>query len=98
MIKPIMVRSAVWSRVALFAGFAALLICLAQHAPGGTAPEIKPSPAALEFFEKNVRPVLARNCYSCHASAQQLGGLRLDSRGGTSAGWQSRTGYHSGTC
>ncbi len=26
--------------------------------------------------------MLARNCYSCHASAQQLGGLRLDSRGG----------------
>ena len=74
-----MVRSTVWSHVALLPGFAALLICLAQQVLGGTAPEIKPSPLALELFEKNVRPVLARNCYSCHASAQQLGGLRLDS-------------------
>jgi mono/diheme cytochrome c family protein len=32
-----------------------------------------------EFFETRVRPVLANNCYSCHANSA-LGGLRLDSR------------------
>ena len=32
-----------------------------------------------EFFETKVRPVLAKNCYSCHREAA-LGGLRLDSR------------------
>jgi mono/diheme cytochrome c family protein len=32
-----------------------------------------------EFFETKVRPVLAKNCYSCHRDAA-LGGLRLDSR------------------
>ena len=31
-----------------------------------------------EFFEIRVRPVLAKNCYSCHREAA-LGGLRLDS-------------------
>jgi mono/diheme cytochrome c family protein len=39
-----------------------------------------PDPQALEFFEKNVRPVLVENCHSCHGSAKQKGGLRLDSR------------------
>lgn len=34
-----------------------------------------------EFFEKNVRPVLARQCLACHSSsASPMGGLRLDSR------------------
>ena len=35
-----------------------------------------------EFFEKRIRPVLATNCYACHGSDKQSGGLRLDSRGG----------------
>jgi hypothetical protein len=32
-----------------------------------------------EFFELRVRPVLAKNCYTCHTESQ-MGGLRLDSR------------------
>src|SRR6185436_7484910 len=32
-----------------------------------------------EFFESKVRPVLAANCYDCHAD-EQYGGLRLDTR------------------
>ena len=32
-----------------------------------------------DFFEAKVRPVLAANCYDCHADGQ-MGGLRLDSR------------------
>ncbi|PYV11472.1 MAG: hypothetical protein DMG07_19090, partial [Acidobacteria bacterium] len=35
--------------------------------------------AADDFFESRVRPVLARNCYSCHTQSA-MGGLRLDSR------------------
>ncbi|MCA9115895.1 MAG: PSD1 domain-containing protein [Planctomycetaceae bacterium] len=38
------------------------------------------TPAQLEFFEKQVRPVLAEHCYSCHGAKKQEGGLRLDSR------------------
>ena len=38
------------------------------------------SPEAAEFFEKNVRPVLAENCYSCHGPKLQQAGLRLDAR------------------
>ena len=37
---------------------------------------------SLEFFEKEIRPVLAEKCYSCHAAdAKKLkGGLQLDHR------------------
>ncbi len=38
-----------------------------------------PAPDSADFFESRIRPVLANNCFSCHA-ASQLGGLRLDSR------------------
>ena len=33
-----------------------------------------------EFFERNVRPVLAGSCVKCHGEKKQSGGLRLDSR------------------
>ncbi len=35
-----------------------------------------------EFFEKRVRPVLAENCFACHAEKVQMAGLRLDSLDG----------------
>ncbi len=35
--------------------------------------------AGAEFFEKQIRPLLAEHCQSCHGE-QQEGGLRLDSR------------------
>ena len=38
------------------------------------------SPEDLEFFEKEVRPVLAEQCYVCHGPQLQQKGLRLDSR------------------
>jgi len=38
-----------------------------------------PASDSADFFETRIRPILANNCYSCHA-ASQLGGLRLDSR------------------
>ena len=31
-------------------------------------------------FEKDVRPLLAKSCFSCHGETKQKGGLRLDSR------------------
>jgi hypothetical protein len=72
-----------------FLCFSMLLLWLAAHVRGQdeAAPTKKPaeaklSPAQLEFFEKQVRPLLARRCYECHSGeAKKLGaGLRLDSR------------------
>ncbi len=37
-------------------------------------------PEQIEFFEKNVRPVLANNCYDCHGAHKHENGLRLDLR------------------
>jgi hypothetical protein len=51
---------------------------LAQAAPQGASAD----PASVEFFEKNIRPVLVERCYSCHSAtaAKLKGGLRVDSR------------------
>ncbi len=35
---------------------------------------------ALQFFENEVRPLLAGKCYECHGEKKQKAGLRLDSR------------------
>ncbi len=35
---------------------------------------------ALRFFEMEVRPLLANECYQCHSSEKEKGGLRLDHR------------------
>jgi len=55
------------------------------------AADAPPSPQDLEFFEKNVRPVLAQHCYSCHsAQAKKVKGkLLLDSREGVAKGGES---------
>jgi hypothetical protein len=41
-----------------------------------------------DFFESQIRPVLAANCFSCHGAAK-MGGLRLDSREHLAKGGQS---------
>jgi hypothetical protein len=46
--------------------------------------------AQIEFFEKKVRPVLIKNCYTCHsANTNAKGGLRVDDRGGLLRGGSS---------
>ena len=47
--------------------------------------------ASAEFFEARVRPVLAANCYDCHAD-ERMGGLRLDSREALLKGGRSGAG------
>jgi len=46
-----------------------------------TAVAAEPTASDLEFFEKEVRPLLAKNCYSCHsAKSEKLqAGLKVDS-------------------
>ncbi len=45
-----------------------------------TAGEAELDPQAVEFFERNVRPVLAEHCFSCHGPEKQKNDLRVDSR------------------
>jgi len=58
------------------------LLCFAQE---------KIPPGQLEFFEKNIRPVLVKKCYKCHsAQAKEVeGGLLLDTRQGIRRGGES---------
>jgi len=70
-----------WRVVRLLVGAALFVVNLvgsASAGEGGSEPELG---AALErYFEQEVRPLLAENCFSCHGSNKQKGGLRLDSR------------------
>jgi len=44
-----------------------------------TTPHPQGAMSDADFFETNVRPILANNCYSCHGDATSAG-LKLDSR------------------
>jgi hypothetical protein len=57
----------------------------AASAPGQSDKET----AHLEFFEKDVRPLLVRHCYECHSEGDVDGGLNLDSKGGVAKGGDS---------
>src|SRR5207248_6727058 len=53
--------------------------------PAARAGQLAPraDAAAVEFFEKKVRPLLANYCYNCHsANTNSQGGLRVDDRNG----------------
>ena len=74
------------SNVAVLSVVAALVVGVGAGAqPGG------PSPEQVEFFETEIRPLLAEQCLQCHGPALEtpFGGLRLDSRDGLLAGGDS---------
>ena len=60
----------------------AVLVVAIHAVAEDAAREAKFDAASLEFFEKEVRPLLAKRCYECHSSKSKelKGGLRLDSR------------------
>ncbi len=47
---------------------------------GGIAPAAEDSRAALDHFEREVRPILVDTCQKCHGPEKQESDLRLDSR------------------
>src|SRR5687768_2161043 len=66
---------------------AAVALCFISHVAAATPPAASSSPPtfsdeSLEFFEKEVRPLLVKRCFECHSGeAKELqAGLRLDSR------------------
>lgn len=62
------------------AGMLLLGLAPAEAALGADAAGKRFSAEDIDFFEKEVRPVLAANCLSCHGTQKQEGGLRLDTR------------------
>ncbi|MBM3459812.1 MAG: DUF1549 domain-containing protein, partial [Armatimonadetes bacterium] len=57
-----------------------LLTLLCATAPTQAAAPAAAPAAALTLFEREVRPLLAAKCQSCHGEKQALGGLRLTGR------------------
>jgi cytochrome c553 len=70
--------------------FALLAIAapLGHAAIAPDAPATAQPAAGVEFFEKNIRPVLSQKCYGCHSaeSGKSKGGLLLDTREGIRMG------------
>jgi hypothetical protein len=72
----------------LLAGWLIIPLDLGAQPPPEAAKEQaaeKPTtPEQIAFFEKHIRPVLVRECYSCHATTAERirGGLTLDTRDG----------------
>src|SRR5258706_4487425 len=68
---------------------AALPLALQMVVEARQTAAVSSAPGSPEYFETLVRPVLASNCYDCHAE-EKMGGLRLDSREGLLKGGRSR--------
>ncbi|WP_165244471.1 PSD1 and planctomycete cytochrome C domain-containing protein [Paludisphaera soli] len=56
------------------------LVGLMHGALRGDEVDATADPAMVEFFEKQVRPILVERCFGCHGPEKQKGELRLDSR------------------
>ena len=78
------------ARVLKCAGTTALA-CLAVFYSEALLQAASPSAEQLEFFESEIRPLLAERCYACHSSKTEtpFAGLRVDSRAGLLKGGDS---------
>ena len=61
----------------------------AEEAEQPAAKTASVSPAQIDFFERQVRPLLVEHCHKCHGPQKQEAGLRLDSRGAILKGGDS---------
>ena len=64
---------------------AVLLVTPAAETPGASDPV---APRAVDFA-RDVRPIFAKHCVSCHGPDKQRGGLRLDSASAARQGGNS---------
>lgn len=64
------------------------LVLLITALSASTSLAAEPDPAALEFFEKKIRPIFLAHCVECHGKKEH-GGLVLDSREGWMTGGDS---------
>ena len=73
--------------------FDCLLLCAALvPADDKPAPDLRKLPPAVPRtidFPRDIKPLLARSCLSCHGPEKQRGGLRLDSRAAALEGGNS---------
>ncbi len=80
-----MLRLSALAGLALAVWFFPAGIARAEEPAGKLPPPLKRK----VDFEKDVRPIFVRSCYSCHGPEEQEGGLRLDRRQDALAGGDS---------
>ncbi|MBL8850269.1 MAG: hypothetical protein JNG89_11320, partial [Planctomycetaceae bacterium] len=68
----------------------------ATSAPGQDQPSAIATPEEAQFFEKQIRPILAARCSECHGDLKQESGLRVDSRAALLKGGDSGPAIHEG--
>src|ERR1044071_57409 len=76
----------VWSLIAI------LSLSLDAAEPKKASLDVSKLPApskAIVDFAKDIQPLLAKNCYSCHGPEKQKNGLRLDRKVDALAGGDS---------
>lgn len=71
---------ALMNRALLYAMRLALVVAGLPSAFGQQDQAAADVAAKTEFFERQIRPILAQHCQACHGSKIQEAGLRLDSR------------------
>ena len=60
--------------------FGALVVCSILTAPVIAQAQLPAAASRQVDYDRDVRPILAQNCYSCHGPEAQQSGLRLDLR------------------
>jgi hypothetical protein len=83
-----------WFKTVVLCAFAVPLV-LSMQAIADETTVSQPSPQEVDFFEKEIRPLLVTHCFECHSGSEAKGGLRLDSRPGIVAGGDSGPAFQS---
>src|SRR5690348_13644111 len=63
-----------------------VLVMVARATAAEPPPSSAPAGADRVDFVRDVRPILAERCYSCHGPTKHKSGLRLDTKSGAMAG------------
>ena len=86
------------SRIGATLTFLALTSIAVVGAQSEARPAGAPSAEQIEFFETEIRPLLANNCFECHSARVEtpFGGLRLDSPRGATGRRRFRAGHRPG--
>ena len=95
-----MSRGTMTTNLRRFLFLALLHVLLGAESAPTQADEPAPTAEHLEFFEKEVRPLLAKHCYQCHSvNAKRVEAkLLLDSRASQLRGGDSGCGDRAGKC
>ena len=78
-------------RIPFFCAFVFVSVSWAYGQQDRSEASLKPTVEQLEFFEREIRPLLVEHCYECHSgkSSRLKAGLLLDSRQGMLKGGDS---------